>query len=115
MAGENRCTATSKTTKQRCGRSAIPGGVVCRYHGGAAPQVQRKAAERLAALVDPAIDALSDIVKNPLHPDRLRASKDILDRTGHKSPEQIEVKVGNLDESLQERLDRLAERRRIED
>lgn len=32
-----------------CGLPAIPGGVVCRLHGGATPQVRRAAAARLAA------------------------------------------------------------------
>lgn len=41
-----RCTARNRSGG-RCGRSAIPGGRVCRLHGGSAPQVQAKAAERL--------------------------------------------------------------------
>ncbi len=41
-----RCTANNKRGT-RCERPAIPGAVVCRYHGGGAPQVKRKAAERL--------------------------------------------------------------------
>lgn len=45
---DGRCTATSKSTGERCRRSAIPGGTVCRWHGGAAPQVRAKAAERLS-------------------------------------------------------------------
>jgi phage terminase small subunit len=31
----------------------MAGGFVCRMHGGSAPQVRRKAAERLADLIDP--------------------------------------------------------------
>jgi len=34
------CKATSKQSGARCKRYAIPGGSVCHYHGGAAPQVQ---------------------------------------------------------------------------
>jgi len=48
-----RCTATSSRSGKRCRLTPIAGGLVCRNHGGAAPQVQRKAAERLADLIDP--------------------------------------------------------------
>lgn len=47
MTTNPRCTATSRTGKP-CRQPAIPGGVVCRYHGGSAPQVVRTAAERVA-------------------------------------------------------------------
>jgi len=40
------CTAISKQTKQQCKAKAIPGGTVCRWHGGAASQVKVKAAIR---------------------------------------------------------------------
>jgi hypothetical protein len=40
------CTAISKQTKQQCKAKAIPGGTVCRWHGGAAGQVKAKAAVR---------------------------------------------------------------------
>jgi hypothetical protein len=40
------CKALSKQTGQRCKRKAIPGGEVCRWHGGAAGQVKVKAAIR---------------------------------------------------------------------
>lgn len=41
------CTATAKGSGQRCKRAPIPGGTVCKKHGGGAPQVQAKAKERL--------------------------------------------------------------------
>lgn len=41
------CSAKAKTGS-RCKRSAIPGGKVCRYHGGAAPQVIKAAKVRAA-------------------------------------------------------------------
>jgi hypothetical protein len=40
------CTAISKQSGQQCKRKAIPGGTVCRYHGGGAQQVKAKAAIR---------------------------------------------------------------------
>ena len=57
-----RCTATSKQKQKQCGNNAIPGGNVCRNHGGAAPQVQRKAAERLAETRDRALEALNALI-----------------------------------------------------
>jgi hypothetical protein len=49
---KRRCKAHSRSGKQ-CGNAPIMGGMVCRMHGGSAPQVKRKAAERLADLIDP--------------------------------------------------------------
>lgn len=47
MAAE-KCTATAKSTGQRCTRPVVKGARVCRYHGGKARQVAAKAAERVA-------------------------------------------------------------------
>src|ERR1700683_3705973 len=92
------CTATSKVKRKQCGREAIPGGNVCRYHGGAAPQVQKAAHLRLAALVDPAIGVLAanmkDRKKNPAVAPR--AAEDVLDRAVGKTPETIRL-VGSGD------------------
>lgn len=46
MAAEQ-CTATAKTTGQRCQRPVVKGATVCRFHGGAARQVKAKATTRL--------------------------------------------------------------------
>lgn len=48
--GRRRCRAKAKVSGERCKRTAIPGGTVCFYHGGAAPQVRSKAAQRVALL-----------------------------------------------------------------
>ncbi|MDE0830495.1 MAG: hypothetical protein OSB03_14960 [Vicinamibacterales bacterium] len=58
MVTSKQCTATSKQAKRRCRQPAIRGGTVCRFHGGAAPQVKLAAKDRIAGLVDPALDAL---------------------------------------------------------
>lgn len=46
---DRRCTAQSKQQKRRCAKWAEPGQTVCRFHGGAAPQVKAKAAANLQA------------------------------------------------------------------
>jgi hypothetical protein len=48
-----RCNAT-RPNGGRCRREAEDGAVVCDQHGGAAPQVRRRAAERLIMTADPA-------------------------------------------------------------
>ena len=60
-------------------------------HGGGAPAVKQKALERLAGLVDPAITALSEMIKARKHPSRMAAVKDALDRAGLKPVERVEV------------------------
>jgi hypothetical protein len=87
---ERRCKATNRQGEQ-CGRAPIAGGAVCWYHGGAAPQVQAKAAERLAALVDPAIDRLADLLTTNDEQVALKAAIDVLNRNGLKVAEKHEV------------------------
>lgn len=78
-----RCRATSSTTGNPCGRWSIPGGTVCKHHGGAAGQVRRKAALRLLELVEPAIARLKEEMDTAeKSADRLRAADSILDRAG---------------------------------
>jgi hypothetical protein len=43
-----RCTARARRSGSRCKRAAIAGGRVCPSHGGNAPQVRQRAAERVA-------------------------------------------------------------------
>ena len=78
------CTASSKTSGTQCRKSAIPGGNVCYYHGGAASQVKKKARLRLIELVDPAIFTLASVMTNKKakHSDQLKAAAEILDRAG---------------------------------
>ena len=42
-----RCTAQSKQAHRQCKNSALLGAVVCRFHGGLSPQVQKKAIDPL--------------------------------------------------------------------
>ena len=89
---EMKCSATSKSTGESCKRHAIAGGTVCRVHGGAAPQVRKAAALRLAALVDPAIGVISRALKDKKQPKiAFDAARDVLDRNALKSPDQVEI------------------------
>lgn len=75
-----------------CGNAPIRGGTVCKYHGGAAPQVKKAAKERLAELVDPAITRLVQLVEQTDNPSvALGAVRDALDRAGLVKVEKVEV------------------------
>ena len=81
------CKATSKQSKKRCRRKAIHGGTVCVMHGGGAPQVKKKARERLKELEHPAIDRIKKTINREGDESAavaLTASMNLLDRTGHK-------------------------------
>lgn len=86
-----RCKATSKGTGVRCKKDSIPGGTVCRNHGGAAPQVRHAAAARLAGAVDSAVANLLKKQNSKLEGVSLRASQDILDRNNMKGENIIRL------------------------
>ena len=89
-----KCTAKAKSTGKRCGKPPILGGTVCRIHGGAAPQVIAASGRRiLEELVGPALIRMHDILTNKDTPPavRLAAVKDILDRTGYKPAQTVEI------------------------
>jgi hypothetical protein len=99
--GENstdprRCTAHSSQTGKRCKNASILGGRICRYHSGAAPHVQKKAAERIRELEHPAIDVFQRVLEaDQAHPEHralaIRVAESVLDRTGHKQPKKLEI------------------------
>lgn len=99
------CTATAKSTGERCQNDAIKGGTVCYQHGGAASQVQKKAQERLDRMADETTaDIQEDIAdlqteyeaaddpdtKVTILSEMRRLWKIILDRTGHGPTEKRE-------------------------
>jgi phosphopentomutase len=94
-----RCKATSRAGK-RCRQSAILGGTVCRFHGGSAPQVKRKAEERLAHLVDPSIAKLEKLIESNSDNVALGAIRDILDRSGFRPvmAQETEVSINLVSE-----------------
>lgn len=56
MSEKRRCKAKSSRTGLPCKGTPIRGGFVCPTHGGRAPQVKRKAAQRVADMLADAID-----------------------------------------------------------
>jgi hypothetical protein len=78
-----RCNGT-RPNGSRCKREAQDGAVVCDQHGGAAPQVRRRAAERLIMTADRAAENLVRMMENIEVPFGVRAkiAQDLLDRAG---------------------------------
>ena len=88
-----RCTATNRQG-QRCKRWPIRGGNVCTNHGGGAPQVKRKAAERLAELVPKAIGKLDALMDRDEYPSvQFAASKAVIEFSEGKATERVEQTV----------------------
>lgn len=107
MSSAPRCTAHARSTGERCGNRPIPGGTVCRFHGGGAPAVRRRARLRLAELVDPAIGTLARVmVKGARDQDKLRAAEAILDRAGFPRASRVEGTI-SLEESREVLLQQL--------
>jgi hypothetical protein len=105
MANTEQCTATASSTGERCKQPAIPGGNVCRFHGGSAPQVKEAADERLERLArellaefEPRINDLLEEYdraqdageKTKIHRELRQAVTDILDRADHGPTETRE-------------------------
>lgn len=64
-----------------CRNSAIQGGLVCRKHGGSAPQVKAKAERRLRAMIDPSLTRLEELMLQDEHlPTALGATLSIQNR-----------------------------------
>jgi hypothetical protein len=73
---------------------AIAGGRVCRYHGGGAPQIKRKAQLRLLELIEPAIATLArEMATAEKSADRQRAANSILDRAGMPRTQVVDAGV----------------------
>lgn len=97
--GERRCTAHNRQG-ERCARSPVIGATTCIMHGGATPLSRQAAQRRLAALVEPAIEALFSVLdsvgprcehcgRSDADANLITAAKTVLDRTGYAPRMQI--------------------------
>jgi hypothetical protein len=89
------CVARSKRTGAACKNAPVAGSVVCRMHGGAAPQVLAKARERLALAADDAVSTLIRLMTDPKvsASDRRQAATALLDRAGISSKAELDVTI----------------------
>lgn len=121
-----RCTATARSTGQRCGRWSLRGSNVCAKHGGQLPTVKAHAQAvveaarlRLLDMADQAIDVIEDLSLNATAEQvRLKASTEILDRSGIRGGTEVLVAVeDNRTETAAERTMRHLEEtsKRLED
>ena len=90
-----RCVGHNTTTGERCQNYAIRGGSVCPKHGGLARQVREAAKLRIQLAADPAAAKLVSLMKDRRVPPQvqLAAARDLLDRAGLNTVQQIEVLV----------------------
>lgn len=101
------CAAKRRGTDELCRAPAMAGLRVCRLHGGASKQAQRKARLRLAELIDPAIGTLArEMVQADKSADKQRAANSILDRAGLGRVSKVET--DDAKELLYERLTSLS-------
>lgn len=81
-----------------CGKYAIKGGSVCPTHGGSAPQVKKRAALRLLAMVEPALVELQEVVMQNVHlPSKVAAIRTVLERAGDEAIGALKQKVADQD------------------
>jgi hypothetical protein len=83
----------------QCLREALTGSNVCRQHGGAAPQVQARAAARIGNAADAMVKRLHEMLDDPSVEarDKIKIAQDMLDRAGLAATGKLLIGVGEID------------------
>lgn len=99
---KTRCTAHSKQTGEPCKNPPMNGQKTCRMHGGATMAARAKAQERIAAAADPAASKVVALMQDKAVPAavQLAAARDLLDRAGLKSAEEVVVGLRPYEEDM---------------
>lgn len=94
MHADTRCTARRRNGEP-CRNWAMLGTNVCRMHGGAAPQVRRRAQQRILEASDKAAARLVELMQDTKVPYavQLAAARDLLDRAQLAGRQEIEMGV----------------------
>jgi hypothetical protein len=95
------CTAHKKNGDQ-CKNSALRGGTVCKFHGGAARHVRNAARARLANAADRMAKELLNMATDEKVSDavKLNAIRDALDRAGLKPGVEVEITTKPVDQIM---------------
>lgn len=93
------CSARRKNGTP-CKRPPVAGANVCRAHGGAAPQVKRKAQERLLEGVPKMLRMLRQLASDETVPPavRLAAIRDWLDRAGIDRKIEVDISSSSFEQ-----------------
>jgi len=95
LTSPRRCGAKRRRDGEPCRKWPLEGTNRCRLHGGASPQAQRKARERIRDAADHAAAALIGFMNNAdvPWPTRLAAARDLLDRADVTGRTVVEVEM----------------------
>jgi hypothetical protein len=112
LLGDRRCTATARSTGERCGRASARGQFTCDHHGAKNPLSIAAGRRRLLELAEPALEVLdratrsappcevcgrSDADRDPV---AVRAAGMILDRCGFGPSVNLDVRRAPEGEDL---------------
>jgi hypothetical protein len=100
--GSHRCIAT-RSNGEPCRAWPVRGTSVCKWHGGSAPQVKRKAQERLEFAADKAAQKLIEFMNSSKvpYPVRLQACRDLLDRAGLKAGTELTIQLRKFEQDIE--------------